>query len=155
MSLTGVCLQFIHSCSFSNLWFDDSIRSVVIKEIKIKPVVTMSTSMEKLYWTKAVLILVTFVFINYGLITRFSYVAALLENGKQALGCPRYLQIKGRCVYNYHSRYKGYDFQKMLFLIRLNDSCSKPHLLKYSLSLKHFIPVLNAKRQNLIMLLRY
>lgn len=82
MSLTGVCLQCIHSCSFSNLWFDDSIRSVVIKEIKIKPVVTMSTSMEKLYWTKAVLILVTFVFINYGLITRFSYVAELLENGK-------------------------------------------------------------------------
>lgn len=80
MSIAGVWLQCTRSCSCSNLWFDDSIRGVVIKEIKIKPVVTMSTSMKKLYWTKAMLILVTFVFINYGLITRFGYVAALLEN---------------------------------------------------------------------------
>lgn len=80
MSIAGVWLQCTRSCFCSNLWFDDSIRGVVIKEIKIKPVVTMSTSMKKLYWTKAMLILVTFVFINYGLITRFGYVAALLEN---------------------------------------------------------------------------
>lgn len=36
--------------------------------------------MKKLYWIKIMLILVMFVFINYGLIIRFGYVVVLLEN---------------------------------------------------------------------------